>query len=256
MATSGTYNFRTGTRDQILVSALRKVGALAEGETPSSEMLSNAAYVLETVISEAAVDGMPIWAIDQVEVPLASFASGSATLGTGLDISIPPPLKMLQVVLRYYVGTWGQPDVNTFDRELFILTRQEYNNRSTKFQQGAPINYFYDPRNAQGELYLWPRPNTVDMDKYSLVLVYQRPFQDVGVGTNNLDFPPYWTNAIIYTLAVRLAPEYGVPPNDRQLLNQEAQLAWGRALGFGTEEGSLYIGPDNSRGGRSGYWGM
>jgi hypothetical protein len=61
--------------------------------------------------------------------------------------------------------------------------------------------------------------------------------------SNDLSLPPEWTEAVIYGLAVRLAPEYGLSINERQQLKMEAKEFKDTALGFGTEEGSLYIQP-------------
>jgi hypothetical protein len=49
---------------------------------------------------------------------------------------------------------------------------------------------------------------------------------------------------MIYGLADRLAPEYGVPLQDRQLLTQQAERFHQTALSFGMEEGSMFFQPD------------
>ena len=68
-------------------------------------------------------------------------------------------------------------------------------------------------------------------------------FEDMDSDSNDLSLPPEWTEAVIYGLAVRLAPEYGLSINERQQLKMEAKEAKDLALSFGTEEGSLYIQP-------------
>ena len=62
--------------------------------------------------------------------------------------------------------------------------------------------------------------------------------------TDDFDFPPYWTEALIYGLSDRLAPEYGIPLQDRQLLTQQAERFHQNALLFGQEEGSMFFQPD------------
>lgn len=61
---------------------------------------------------------------------------------------------------------------------------------------------------------------------------------------DNLDFPAYWTEAVIYGLTYRLAPEYGVPLQDRQTLAAEAKRFLDEALEYSTEDSSLFIQPD------------
>ena len=58
------------------------------------------------------------------------------------------------------------------------------------------------------------------------------------------DFPSYWTDAIIYELAVNLAPEYGVPLQDRSALKAEAKAYLEQAQGYGDEDTSLFVQPE------------
>ena len=62
-----------------------------------------------------------------------------------------------------------------------------------------------------------------------------------------MDFPEEWYNAIIYTLAVRLAPEWGVPLPDRQMLMQEAKIYTEDAMMVGQEDASFYVMPERNR---------
>jgi hypothetical protein len=68
-------------------------------------------------------------------------------------------------------------------------------------------------------------------------------FEDMDTDSNDLGFPVEWTEAVIYGLAVRLAPEYGLSINERQQLKMEAKEFKDVALSFGTEEGSLFLQP-------------
>ena len=61
MATSSTYEYQL-TRNQIIESALRKLGVLAEGQTPSTQNYSDGSMALNTVISQLRAVGMPLWA--------------------------------------------------------------------------------------------------------------------------------------------------------------------------------------------------
>jgi len=71
-----------------------------------------------------------------------------------------------------------------------------------------------------------------------------RPFEDAGSSTDNQDFPQEWYDVLSYGLATRLAPEYGLPIEDRRTLLQEYMQIKNDALSFGTEEGSFYFQAD------------
>lgn len=241
MTTSGTYVW-DASRNQIIASALRKIAAIAEGEFASVEMLGPAIFVLEGIIKEAEADGMPLWAIIETTIPFSSFTNGATSLGIGQTVNVAAPLKVLSAYNRDPTNP-GNP----IDIPMTILTHYDYNWLSSKYAQGTPVQFFYNPGNQVGELKVWPIPDTYSQTNRQMVITYQRPFQDAGGEDATLDFPQYWLTAIIHRLAWLLAPEYGVPPNDRTILAKEADLLWNRALSFGTEEGSLFVEPDWSR---------
>ena len=62
MATSGTTDF-SSSRDTIIKGALRKVGALAQGQTPTTNDVNDAAEALNNLVKAWMADGMPLWKI-------------------------------------------------------------------------------------------------------------------------------------------------------------------------------------------------
>jgi hypothetical protein len=78
----------------------------------------------------------------------------------------------------------------------------------------------------------------------SIIIVYQRPFEDFDAAIDEPDFPQEWFDALKYGLATRLAPEYGVPATERQLLTAEMTRIKQEALSMGMEEGSIFFQPD------------
>jgi hypothetical protein len=123
-----------------------------------------------------------------------------------------------------------------------LLTRQEYNQLGNKTSSGVPVQLYYNPLLTYGEINVFPVPDATVAAAYTVKFVYQRPFEDFLISADNPDFPQEWLEALKYGLAVRLAPEYGLPVQERQLLGQEAKAAKDLALSYGTEEGSVYFG--------------
>lgn len=60
MATSGSVDFSL-SRDQVITAALKKIGALAAGETASSEEVSDAAITLNMMLKSMQADGLKIF---------------------------------------------------------------------------------------------------------------------------------------------------------------------------------------------------
>jgi hypothetical protein len=80
-----------------------------------------------------------------------------------------------------------------------------------------------------------------------VTLVYQRPFQYFTSGTETADFPEEWQLPLVYTTAVLLAPEWGIPLQDRQVLRAEAKEYSDMAKEIGQEDASFYLAPEPRR---------
>jgi len=233
MATSNSYDW-TLTRSEVISGALRKLGVLASGTAPSTDQTNDAASALNALIKAFHADGMPVWAIVNTNFTVTN-GTASYTIGPTLTISTAAaPLKVLQAT-RTLVGESAVP--------LNLIDRYDYN-LLPNTASGIPVSLYYQPTISDGVgtgvIKLWPTPN----DSTTVItLNYQRPFSDVDSANDNLDFPSYWMQALIYNLAWSLAPEYGTPPNDRTLIQKEAIYWKDQALSYGTEEGSIYLEP-------------
>jgi len=75
MATSGNTSYESN-RDNIIKAALRKCGALAEGETPSTESVTNCSQALNNIVLRFSTLGMALW--KRTELPV-TLVAGTAT---------------------------------------------------------------------------------------------------------------------------------------------------------------------------------
>jgi hypothetical protein len=222
MATSNSTNFAT-SRDSLIKGALRIAGALAQGETPTTDQYSEAAEALNMLVKTLQVDGMPLWAIKESSITLTT-STATYEIGLSKTVNIPKPLKVLNGYL-HNIST-------SIDIPMVALTRQEYNLLGNKTASGSPVQFWYDPQNTYGVLSVFPVPDTVK-------IVYQRPFEDFDASTDEPDFPQEWYETLKFMLADRLAPEYGLSLAERQDLSRRAKEMHETVLGFGTEEGSF-----------------
>lgn len=233
MATSGSYDF-TATRDEIIKSALRKAAALGDYEEPTTGQITEAAFLLNSIIKSYHQIGMPVWAHKVVEIPCIHFDSaGKVVLGIGATINTPKPLKISQCLL----------EIDNNFRELYITDRQTYFNYAHNDSLGAPTAVYYQPERNTGSLYIYQRPDVYHQTNGTLHLHHQTTLQDVDLSTNEIDFPVEWVLLMIYELACHIAPDYGVPIQERSLLINERDRLKRESLNFDVEEGSIYIQP-------------
>lgn len=87
MTTSGTYT-SSQNRDAIITSALRKLGAIASGDTPDGSMVSDGSAALNAMVKHWQGTGLHIWTMaeatlflqaDQVRYTLSSTSTDNAT---------------------------------------------------------------------------------------------------------------------------------------------------------------------------------
>lgn len=236
MATSGSTNWEL-TANSIINAALRKIAVISKGQTTEAEDTTNALEALNAMLKSFQVKGMPLWAIKDYSFALT--ATRTYLIGAGSTVNTPAPLKILQAYLKDTTAVTSVP--------LQVVTRYDYNlNQPTSTSTGSPVQLEYEiPGQTQiGTIHIWPLPDTYSISNKQITIVYQRPFEDIDTSSDNIDFPQFWHEAIIYGLAWRLAPEYGVPIPDRKTLENEASYHLNEALSFGTEEGSFSIQPD------------
>jgi hypothetical protein len=82
----------------------------------------------------------------------------------------------------------------------------EYFNIPIKSTDGRPINFYYDKLLDSGILYIFPRPDDVNV---LLNFTYHESIEDVDSSTDSMDFPVEWTLPLIYGLAAELMVAYG-----------------------------------------------
>lgn len=237
MTTSGSANWNY-TRDQIINAAFRKLDVINDGGVATATQQLAAQEALNNLVFSLYAQGMPVWAMTTTSfTPVLGQIAYQVGLGIGTgNLNIQAPLKVTQA--------WTRDNISNTDIPMNIYTQYNYNLLSTKINQGYPVHLWYQPQNQAGTITIWPSPDQYTATNRSIFFVYQRAFDQFNASTDTPDFPQIWIEPLIYSLAHRLAPEYGVALSERDKLNEEANALITNALSFGTEEGGLFIQPD------------
>ena len=244
MATSGSTNLST-SRDQIITRALRIIGAIGQGATPSANAITEGAEALNDLVKEMQTDGMPLWKITTV-APFPLTATEQYSIGSGATVDIPAPLKVLQAFRR---NSLISPNTDT---PMLVIDQQAYNMLTPKTSTGTPNQLFYQtPGTAgntsgtqmRGTVFIFNSPDANSISYNSIGLVVHQPFEDFDASSDVPDFPSYWFNAIKWALADQLSSEYGVGLSERGFIQNKADKHKQAALNFGLEEGSLFLRP-------------
>jgi len=225
--TTSSYTAWELNRNELISAAYRKFGIPGEGNTLTTAQYTDGAEALNSVVALAVTDGMPLWKrITASETP--STTSQVYTLANAV--------KVFAVFLR---------DSGGVQYELRNKSLYDFN-RLPRASVGIPVHWTWAPSIEGGTVSIWPlTSDTGTVSTKTLQIVYQKEFDGFdSTTTDTPDFPSYWTPAIVYKTSVMLAPEYGVPLEDRKLLVAEANNYWSQASGYGDEDGSFFVQPD------------
>jgi hypothetical protein len=231
--TSGTSTYQI-TRDALITAAIGKLGVLAQGQTPTTEDLSKGAMNLNFLVAQLRAKGIPLWARKEYTMTLTT--TSSYLIGNGQTVNTPYPLKMLDAYVENIAG-------NNTRIPIDIIAKSEYNILPRNSSSSQPVKLAYQPFNNYGEISIWPTPDSNVATNYRITMTYQRPFEYFISSTDTMDFPEQYYLPIVYKLAVLLAPEWGIPLEDRRLLIQEAENYLKEIEDFGEEDGSIFFSP-------------
>jgi hypothetical protein len=182
--------------------ALRLLGVLAEGETPSAAMSQDALVALNQMLDSWSTEKLMIYnTIDQV----FTWPTGQIkrTLGPSGDfVGIRPILLDDSTYYR-------DPGTNV-SFGIKMINQQQYNGIAVKtvtstYPQVMWINMEY----PDISMTVYPKP-TRDLEWHFVSV--QELSQPVVLATT-LSFPPGYLRAFTYNLAMEIAPEFGIEPS-------------------------------------------
>jgi len=192
-----TYNFAL-SRNQIVISALEKIGELAVGDDPTPEQLQRGIRELNVLVQSLQNEGIRLWSIVDASFPLvvgqASYNLPSETL------------DVFDVRLKLSSNT---------EEPIELIAIAEYDNMSRKDIRSQPYKAVF--KYAFGEtnvptLTFYPVPNKADTIVYKQI----RRLADVKTNVSEaIDIPPRWYEALIYGLAHALSDAIRLPLEER-----------------------------------------
>ena len=235
---STTYSI---TRDQIIISALRKLGAVEPGDTAATidaSIVTNSAQALNLMVKQWMTEGIKLWTVTEYTlIPVANQTE--YIIGpSGPDLVADKPLRLIQGVIRNISVT---PYIDT---PLQIISKQEYMTLGSKFSTGIANSVYLNPGTTSSSVKLFLTPDTTTSTNYRIILPCQRPINDISTASSVPDFPNEWMQALVWGLADQLSLEYGLPINHRQEVMLRAEKYKEQLTGWDVEYESTFFSPD------------
>ena len=244
MALSGSFDF-TLDRDALITTAIRLVGGVGAGQTPTAVEITDAGVMLNLMLKSWQNDGLQLWTVTRKQITPVQGQSVYTMGATGDSPDVVLDARPEDIFEAYRRTTSTEVDV-----PLIRLSRQDYWTLSDKDEEGVPVQFYFDPQLTLANLYIWPTADSIFAANNTIDILYQRPFDDMDSATDNLYFPQSWELSVVLGLAALLTIEYGATIADRRELKAEAALAKEVAMEWDSEHTSMFLQaePDFKRG--------
>lgn len=242
MATSLSYSFSPSVIN-ILYGALRILRVIQEGQEPSAYAINNAREAMEYIITQLAINQVPVWTRYTIEVPIV-VDRNPYTIGPGLNIDIGPsdtitdtlvPVDIFRVMYKYALD--GQRV------KLEPIGRQDYLDYALPDSGGVSNSWYYDKQLNYGKLFLYPVPDSTCSGDY-LVIDVQRYIYSAGVNTDKLDMPLEFNHWMKWAIAEELLCEYEQPPQREAKIAAKAQELYMNVCQSNGDKSSVFFIPD------------
>lgn len=222
------------TPNKIITLALKQIGALGVGQTPGAEDINDAFDILNLMLGQWANKRLMVFR----EADVACVATGALSYSVGpggdFDTLRPDKLSGAYVRLNYHAAVPGDafvldqspldstfvldgstvatpsfPGVTSLDYTLDLLdAREDYAMIPRKGWTGVPGAAWYDPTFPVGTLYVNPEPSSA----YEIHILVKQQLVQFSSLYDEIMLPQQYLDAMLYNLAVRLAPMYQLEP--------------------------------------------
>jgi len=204
----------------LIARSLRTIGALASGESPEASEQADAFSILNTMLDAWRAERLVIFKTVRSVFPLVG-GTQTYTIGDGstFDVAGPAPT---------YVDRAGLIEDDTattpFEVPIQVFTEQEWARIAHKtLTSTLPEGVRYQRLGATGTVTVWPVQTGNDA---SLALYLPTPLTSPATVNTDLSTPAGYEEAMIYHLALRLAPEFGAKDTDLTLVTRLAADAF------------------------------
>lgn len=208
MATSGSIDYNLTARI-VVTEALELLGIVGENETPTAGNAASCLRTLNLMLKSWQAEGIDLWRYDEMHLQADGvynkgvynegiYEDGVMPIGMQSYTIVPRPLRVLSVRHQLSGGT---------EIPMVEISREEYFDLPVKSTTGTPTHWYYHPARDSGIIYVWPTASDTSSD---IKITYQRVLEDVDSLDDNLDVTQEWLECVCCSLAVRVAPKFGI----------------------------------------------
>ena len=189
---------------ELICAALRLIGVLATGETPSANEANDALTALNDLIDSWSTENLLIVAKVVETFPLV-VNQQVYTIGVGGNFSTARP----QLIEHAAIQVLSNNPVNEIPVD--IINLDQWSDIQVKsVTSSIPLRLYNDDNYPLSNLSLWPVPSVAN----NITLYSWKPISEIASLTTIVSLPPGYSMALKYNLAVALSAEYGKEPTE------------------------------------------
>jgi hypothetical protein len=200
----------------IITSALRLAGVLADEEQPSDNIANQGLSVLNDMIDAWNAERRAIFTTRSDDFPFV-LGQQAYTLGVGGNFNMPRPARidsMSAILLT--------DPANPIEVPMTMWTVDDWQNMPVKVVDGSfPLGCYDDGGFPLRTLTFWPIPTT----QANSVRIYGWQSLAAQTLTSQVAFPPGYAEAIRYNLSVRLSAEFAATASATVVMLAVSSLA-------------------------------
>src|SRR3954468_12994606 len=191
------------TAGDLISFALRTAGINGVGQTPMAEDANDGLVLLTAMLAQWQRQRWLVPAL--VDTAFVSTGAVSYTVAPTGNFAIARPDKLDAA----YVRLLSSAPLSVDYPLTIIEAREDWSLITVKTLPSFPVAVFYDSAWPTGVLHVWPVPIA---SIYEIHIVTKTTLPSYTGLTDPINLPPEYTDALIYSLAVRLCMNYGMDP--------------------------------------------
>lgn len=183
------------TAGDIIRAALGKILVLGTQDTLADADMQTGLDALNMMLDSWQNQSLAVYAVQQYAANALVAGTASYTVGSGGTFNVARPVRILKAFTRY----------QGVDYAMTCVDRYQYDDIPVKTVQGIPQILFYDRLYPLGTVYVYPVPYPSGMTLYFDGYLPIESFTDTA---DAFSLPPGYVRALVYNLALELAPDY------------------------------------------------
>lgn len=187
------------TGRELISASLRLIGAIAPGESVAAQEANDGLSSLNRMLGAWSNDNLLIHTKVREEFTLTP-STASYTMGSGATFDTTRPIEIEEAAIE---DNTASPAI---EYPVNILTPEEWAAIVQKdLTSTLPTDLYASGTYPNETVTLYPVPTVA----HKLVLYSSKPLTSIATLDTSVSLPPGYDEALIFNLAIRLAPEYG-----------------------------------------------